>query len=685
MTSSILSCVKSGSKYRENSLWQSGLHLSRILGRVYWILGRVRDSKLSSLNFIEVFRLQTPIPLDERPVDLWFKCSFWSEVISLCCSQVSTEQEICRLISIPDNIFLLWLGCLVTLFMESSHLAQEIRFWDFHFYLISDEFLKIKFPTPQFFSFSQALSHAKFLSTFPRLQLSSFVDTNHLLDLPRREEILSLLSNCYQLAHSFLLSCTVEVYSRPASERSNSKDIFRPLVEILDRSKSFITHRQSNVSSHFEYPCLFASHLLSGWIGGSLLMPLSQVESLARLCELPLAFSNNLEDFLVEHGARTTHRDEPKPSHILFLLNLPHLVCGISFFSFSTRVFQCWKPLLRILCISRMYSGTSIRSFLLRAWSLSLLDRMVSQSFLSEKVPGHWSSEYRRCNFPLFSCRSFAITSFEISNSHFFQPSTSQSSSSTFYQHLQLNPSSDVVGRRYQMFVKLCLEKIKVFREYILTSDSLWMDPAVMTITSKTAIIATRIDLMLDFISVYSHSISSNTTPLMMTESLQSLLPNAVFASILSSLRILIFLFGYALEDVIGTSTDTESDCLTYCLHMMLSGFSTIDSICEVTSRDTSNNFINSWKSFQKSSLSLILDKGMAMNISISQTIIVDVPVLVSQASQKSLNLSKSMKDEIFRMIGLLEEKTSQLSFARSPLLADSNVLKRCEEFLLRL
>jgi hypothetical protein len=267
---------------------------------------------------------------------------------------------------------------------------------------------------------------------------------------------------------------------------------------------------------------------------------------------------------------------------------------------------------------------------------------------------------------------------------------------------------TDTIGQRYQMFSNLCVEKLKVFREYILTSDTLWMDPAVVTTVSRTGIIATRIDLLLDFLSVYCHSISlsscssisSSSSSLVINETLFSLLPNAIFAAILSSLRILIFLLGYALEDVIGTSSDTEIDCFTNCLNLMLIGFSTIDSICEATTvatvtvttpRDIVNNtFINSWKSFQKLSLSLILEKEIKA-MKISETIAMvchEVPVLVSQVcSQKSLNLSISMKDEIFRLIGLLEEKISQHSFVglvRSPSLGSPELLERCNQTFLR-
>jgi hypothetical protein len=713
MTNSILSCIKSGSQYRDNSLWQCGLQLSRILGRVYWILGRVHDLKLPSMNLMEVFRLQTPILFDEHPIDLWFRCSFWSEVTSLCSqssSRPSVDQEICRLFVLVnhENVFLVWIGCLVTLFLEPSLLAQEIRFWNLHFFILSDQFLRIKFPHPQFFAFSQALSRIKLLSTFPLLQLSPVPVEGDVTHQHPREDILSFLSNCYQLLHSFLLSCAVEIYSKPISERSNSKELFRPLVEILDRSKSFVTHRQSSVSSHFEYPCVFASHLLSGWIGGSLLMPMSQVESLAKLCEVPLAYANDLENFLVEHGSRTTHRDEPKPSHLLILLDLPHLACGISFFSFSTRVFQSWKPLLRILCISRLYSGSSIRSFLLRAWSVSLLDRTVSQSLLADKVPLHWASEFRRCNFSLFSCRSFDVTSYENSNTHpfhssFSSTSSQSTSSSNFYQSQRLppnnyatnnnhSPATDTIGKQYQMFSNLCLEKIKVFRDYVLTSDSLWMDPAVVGITSNTAIIATRVDLILDFLHVYCQTMSSSSvtsSPLVADEqTLINLIPNAILSTILSALRILIFLFGYAMEDVIGTSSDTESDCFTNCLNIMSSGFSSIDSICEATPRDHVNHFINSWKTFQKYFVSLIVERERTMTIHDTTVVICrEVHLLVSQVSQRSTNLSTSLKNEISRMAGLLEEKSSHPSFVgfvRSPSLAGAELLERCADSFLR-
>jgi hypothetical protein len=452
-------------------------------------------------------------------------------------------------------------------------------------------------------------------------------------------------------------------------------------------------------------------------------MPLSQVETLSRLCELPLAFANNLEDFLYEHGhshsaTRTsTLRAEPKPSHLLLLLNLPHLVTGISFFSFSTRVFQCWKPLLRLLCLGRLIGSHTIRSFLTRSWTLSLIDRQVPHSFHTEMIPRHWANEFNRCNFFLFSFRNIEISSTEIMNSHHIHldaviaASTHPTYSSSPYTSFSFGSRSDrqpplengmMIGKQFQMFRDLCVEKLKVFREYILMSDQLWTDPAVI-ISSKSTVMTARSDLILDFMHVYTSTMAMTTNIQTSSErdviidTIENFLPNTILVLVLSSLRIVIFFFGYAMEEIIGTSSDTETDCLISCLTQFLIGCSVMDLITSLIPMITQSDLFVSWKLIQQSPLCLMFQQSVGdREREISSLLCLEVRHLISQDSGNTSsssssfvmkNLSVSLKEECLRMVSLIEEKlhSPSVRLTRSfSLITVPELIERCRQRLLQ-
>jgi hypothetical protein len=245
LVNAISTSVKHGSKFRDSSQWKCGLLLSRMLGQVYWILGKSNEAKIPLGSIVDIYRLQTPIPPDEYPIDLWLKCRFWAEVMSLCHSSSSlssinstTDLDINRLFAIHDNPFLVWIGCLATLFTD-SFLIHEIQFLNLHTFLLQDQFLKKKFLNNQFMTLcALALTHVKLLNSPPCLDF----DSHHTMRMSQltvttqtREEILSFLSICYHLLHAFMMACVVITYSRPVSDRSHLKEICRPLVEMLDR------------------------------------------------------------------------------------------------------------------------------------------------------------------------------------------------------------------------------------------------------------------------------------------------------------------------------------------------------------------------------------------------------------------------------------------------------------------
>ena len=332
----LTNCLKYGSKFRECSYWLSGLLLSEMFSHIYWILGVIPDIKLPSMSIVDIFsRLQSLVPADEYPIDLWLRCCFWSQVIIDCdhtSIQSSSSSSIYSRVFIPiESIVSIWIGCHATLFIEFS-IIKEISFLQLHTFLLNENYLKRDCLNNKFCLYSYTLLNMMLSTLFQSINLSF----ENLSDTPNQKNINQYLLNSFQLIYSFMLTCVVIVYTRPISERSYYKELYRPIIEILDRVKLFMTHLHSKEANYYlEYPCIFASHMLSELIGGSLLMPLSQVESLTKIFELPLAFANNLEEFLMEHGTSQRHRDEPKSLHILLLRTLPHLIVGISFFSFS--------------------------------------------------------------------------------------------------------------------------------------------------------------------------------------------------------------------------------------------------------------------------------------------------------------------------------------------------------------
>lgn len=441
-----------------------------------------------------------------------------------------------------------------------------------------------------------------------------------------------------------------------------------PSIADVVRAKSFITHRNSRGST-FEYPCQFASHLLSGWIGGSLLIPLSQVENLGRLCEVPLAFASNIEEFLIEHGTGNTVRDEPNPSHILSLLTLPHLTCGISFFSFSTRIFQCWKPLLRLLCVSRIFANLEIRTFLTRCWSVSLIDRKYPSSYLLDVLPRNWKNEFRRCNYLLFSQRVFFIASAELENTFPFDVNVSAS----IYETANFNSS---LGAKYTFYSNLCLEKLAVFRDYVMSDDTLWDDPAVF-LNSNTAVLASRTDLILDIFLLYCKL----GNPLPPDFFSLGMLPNSWLAIALSSLRIVVLLLGYSLEDVMGPSQDSENNCMNGCLNNFYQGSCSINEVIEAI-LERFRCVQDSWKQFQRYFFQIFFEIGGLNDI--IPLYCSNLRIFVSEIFKNFSNVSLSLRDECERMIGLVYDKITLSKYTRlvrMPSLANPDLVARCREF----
>lgn len=190
------------------------------------MIGYINDGKLTLGSVVELFRLPVPLPADEYPIDIWFKACFWSEISYQCRHFNSQDQK--RLFCITDHVVLPWVGTLATMIAAPS-VFEDIEFRRLHTFILSDEFLRKPYPNSNFSVFVCALIRLKSLNSFSQFDFAA-------QDSPgTREELLSFLGKTYQVLYAFVLTCTVDTYTRPVSERSQFKDIYRPLVDMLER------------------------------------------------------------------------------------------------------------------------------------------------------------------------------------------------------------------------------------------------------------------------------------------------------------------------------------------------------------------------------------------------------------------------------------------------------------------
>lgn len=220
----ITECRSQKHCFRNQSEWKHALSIVTILSRLFLLT--VRFESASSLvnclrNTLEVLNAIKGIESD-YPLDIWLLGAFWGQVLpSMSDFQAPNRDAFLKSLDQQyPSMFLCWLGCLGSIFVETGVIA-DTAFSAFHESMLSPALLQRNGGTKCLFTLS--CLRLTCVASYSASGLRHFT-----------------MEECTLCLYHILISCSVSVNLRPNTEKSKLKASCKPIRDTLERYTPYL-------------------------------------------------------------------------------------------------------------------------------------------------------------------------------------------------------------------------------------------------------------------------------------------------------------------------------------------------------------------------------------------------------------------------------------------------------------
>lgn len=224
----IATCNLQKHAFKACTAWRRMLQIVEILSEVFLIAARCVHVNMYTLRVVLTHTqslfdtVSASLTEDNFPLDMWLAGAFWGCTLAplllhdKSSALLSTRDAVLKLLEPNSKLFLTWVGCLGSIFAEPS-ILDDLHFLDFHCSLLSTPLL-LRPTAGGKCLYSEACLRVLSLTSFSALSVRHFS-----------------VSECMLCLHHTLLSCSVSANLRPATERSRLKNIYKPMIDVLER------------------------------------------------------------------------------------------------------------------------------------------------------------------------------------------------------------------------------------------------------------------------------------------------------------------------------------------------------------------------------------------------------------------------------------------------------------------